>query len=441
MRNGCFTLETVWEGRTYLSGPKFGIWTREKCCDRPANRTSFQGFVNPLLYLASSHIPGTFRGEMLRHRGVLLSAAKFDSEAEIRALSGTASEIPADIVEELIHYKRHQAFFEAAVRARSQEFAIGTKSCDTIEGLRGTIGDENTVTYVVDLLQEGQKLVTVQGRFINIGAYDGLVEDPLADSLRKRPKAAALAAEMNPKLCRKHRKNLPHVTLWCDMVKPDTVWTMIESWIPPTSPAWEETNNGGLDVKELPVDVVKIDIDSYDCALLEELMHGSFREGAGGHYLLRLKPSIVVMETNDSIPPPIQMSLRYHRSLSTLNLESDFCDGNLPLAGCSLSYQVSIMAKLGFGLIMYTTGNAIFAKNSLLPYLRMASEGQIEGPLNEIECYGIALIGAQCAGPRQIRRWYHEGLPAWQVLEEITDHLKVIERDFDLPALPILLTL
>jgi len=444
-RWGCFSVDMGLEDGTglILTGPTNAIWTREKCCDRPVNRTSFHGFVNPLMYLATSHQAGTFLGDMMINDAVRFYAYELGTDVQFRMRPSSASEIPADVVREVIRCKKNKAFYEASLRERRRTFSVGTESCSHLStghlgGLTGE--DEGFIKYVIDRLGEGKRLTSPHGRFVNIGANDGIDADPLGKTLKSRMQASALAVEMDPVNCKKHEGNLPHVHLACDMATPESIWDIILSWIPLESSVWTRDSP---DVFELSVDVLKIDIDSYDCALVEEILHGSWRrrEGAGGPTHVRVKPSLVVLETNDAVPPPIKMSLRYHRNLSTINLESFHCDGNLPLAGCSLSYQAAMMAKLGYGLIHYGSANAVFAQKTLLPFLSKISDGMIRGPLDEIDCYANVGISSQCGGPRQIRRWFQEGLPAWKVLEEVTNHLKAIVQDFDLPTLPLTLSL
>mmetsp|Transcript_2790 Transcript_2790/g.9307 ORF Transcript_2790/g.9307 Transcript_2790/m.9307 type:complete len:237 (+) Transcript_2790:157-867(+) len=236
---------------------------------------------------------------------------------------------------------------------------------------------------------------------------------------------------MDPKFCAEHRENLPHVHLWCDMVTPANAWDMLEAWVP--EDALTNSSEGGL---EFATDVLKIDIDSYDCAVVESLLTGlpSKRWGT----IVRLRPSVVIMEVNDAIPPPIQMALQFNPTLSSVDLQHHMCAGNIPVAGCSLSHQVKFLGLFGFRLVLYTTGNAVFVHDSVLPALE---KGDIRGPVDEFECYWHTPIGAQCASGRQVRRWFHEGVAPWDVLAEIWQHLKALEKKFDLPQLPISLKL
>jgi len=422
-----------------VSGPSFGIWSREKCCDRPLNRTSFHGLVNPLLYLTSWHQPGTWLGKMMTDAGGTFTADRLGRGVSIRIVPKAFSEVPADVISEIIRYTANQAYFEESLRERRRSFAIGTESCSHIFlGRLGGLSEayDGFLPYAVDLLDKEKRLVAPHGRFVNIGANDGIMGDPLGTSLKKRHLTHALAIEMDRVNCKKHRRNLPHVHLACDVATPESIWDLVRSWTPLNSSVWRR-DEASPKVRELPVDVLKIDIDSYDCAVAEELLHG----GQLGRLFLRLKPSFVVLETNDGIPPPIKMSMRYQRSTSKVDVESWYCEGNTPLAGCSLSYQAAMMAKAGYGLVWVKTFNAVFAHNSLIPWLTEASGGLIRGPLDEIDCYANIQISTHCVGSRQIRRWFLEGTPVWKVLEEVTEHLKAIARDFNLPAMPLTLTL
>merc|ERR1712137_891500 len=127
------------------------------------------------------------------------------------------------------------------------------------------------------------------------------------------------------------------------------------------------------------------------------------------------------------------MALLFNPDLKFVNLEAKACSGNIPLAGCSLSYQVRHLSQFGFNLVLYTTGNAVFAHERILRHLARA---QIHGPLDEFECYSNILITSQCVSGRQLRRWFHEDVAPWDALAEVWHHLKALEAHFGLPPMP-----
>jgi hypothetical protein len=107
-----------------------------------------------------------------------------------------------------------------------------------------------------------------------------------------------------------------------------------------------------MDEAKAPRDVslLKIDIDTCDCQVVEALLAGQ-----------RIRPLVVLMEANPNFPPPILFCERFDpkRVWKT------------PVAyyGCSLEYQARMLAKYGFFLFQYefdkSGSNTVFLHVSL----------------------------------------------------------------------------
>ena len=93
-----------------------------------------------------------------------------------------------------------------------------------------------------------------------------------------------------------------------------------------------------------------MDIDSYDCELLELLLR-------------EVHASVIVAEFNSNFPPPIRFSRLPHPSPNFRALiQSD-------TFGCSLAYIVDALAKFGFSLLRMSNEDVIFLKNDLFERL------------------------------------------------------------------------
>lgn len=495
----CFATQFLTPVGGVVAGTSWGVFNKAKCCEWTPNRSSFYGFVNPSHYLIKAteysrypgmYLPGyarsdetersfeetrelcdrlagscagftcdaaeascsvrgggtlskspwgevSYRKESAASRGEYLQMLLDQIALRLPApgappvwtLSHSDAELPRQVAWEVMRFREHEAEFQAVFEARRKRHRHGYHSChkqfDTHKLF--VLSSSALMLHLRRLLSWRNVPET---RFVNLGANDGIGDDPLGPMLQEMPLVSAVAVERDPALCTLHKANLPHVHLWCGAVTPPTALEALEDWVPWNDPDVQERG-------VLRVDVLKIDIDSYDCALLEAYLAGVFSERLGEK--LRLQPSIILSEVNDGIPPPVQQALLFDPALLNVSFESPECSGNIPVSGCSLSYQVKQMARFGYSLLMYASGNAVFAHESVVPKL---AEAGIDGPVDEFECYWHTIVSAQCVSGRQLRRWFHEaGGPATArgVLQEIRDHLKGLERHFNLPPLPLVL--
>jgi len=405
-----------------LTSEHAGIFSMVKCCDRTAHTANFFGFANPTVHRYSQEQGGTWTAQTMDFLGPRLSLPQVPFE--LWALVHDSAEPPRQVAWELAHFERHREEFTEAFEARRAIHRRGWMPCSVPFERFGP-------QVVLDNAELVRRLYSALGSsaaasFINVGANNGISDDPLGNLLQFLPQARAAAVEGDSSLCEKHRANLPHVHLWCGFITPENIWAAVDRWLP----SWSEVEQSdGL----VQVDFLKVDIDSYDCEVVEAFLSGT--RSARLRRILRLQPKIILMEVNDGFPPPVQYSLLFDRSLVNTSLEHVNCSGNIPLAGCSLSYQVVHFYPFGYRLIMYGSGQATFAHLSVLEAIKSAG---LEGPLDEFDCYWSTLLVGQCVSGRQIRRWSHEiGGPAGteQILAEVRGHLLETERRFSLPRM------
>merc|ERR1712012_1046316 len=108
--------------------------------------------------------------------------------------------------------------------------------------------------------------------FVNLGARDGVCQDPLFD-LMQDPAGVdfALAVEMFEQHCSEHRRNLPHVKLLCMQLTAGSMDKVTRS-LPPTltGGSWRKSSRAEKLLQAAPeLDIVKVDLDAADCDVLE----------------------------------------------------------------------------------------------------------------------------------------------------------------------------
>ena len=95
--------------------------------------------------------------------------------------------------------------------------------------------------------------------------------------------------------------------------------------------------------------VLKIDIDSCDCDVLEQA-------------LTHFSPSVVVIEFNPAFPPPIRFNLAYQPKMAHNDRGAPS-----PIFGCSLSYAADVAQRFGYALLQAPIEDAYFVHASSLP--------------------------------------------------------------------------
>lgn len=298
------------------------------------------------------------------------------------------SEVVRQSIWEHQEYVKHRSVFESNLRERFR-LAYGSHGCGQPEaGADLIMSDVVAMTWIAH--RWGQLANGPLSKFVNLGARDGLGDDPL-QQLLANPDAVsfALAVEMDEQFCASHRVNLPHVRLLCTQVTAADIIHVVDH-VPPDLRKDYRMANPALPL----LDVLKVDLDAADCDVIKA-------------FLSLVAAKFVVTEVYDGFPPPVQFAL--HETDILLRERAHM----QPIPwGCSLSYQVHLLRNLSYGLIWYGAGNAVFAHQSVIPLVSLPA------PLHEVDCALKSLQMSMWPDSRMMRRWFYE-LPLDDVLKEV----------------------
>eukprot|EP00439_Symbiodinium_sp_Y106_P029010 s2717_g3.t1 len=331
--------------------------------------------INPEEEMQAMGFIGTEQGKMvsisLPTSPPLMQPAQVNDDAENepvfyhRLFHKYAEAIPQGIWE-LTHYLENRPRFRALRRA-------GRSCVQTEAALAGAMADTTAVPWLA--LRWWERGNGVFRSFVNLGARDGVLEDPLAPLLLDPPEdMLAVGVEMDPDICQLHKLNLPHVRLLCTQISKETMPEIIGAL--PRS--FQKVRNSSW--RRPRLDVLKVDLDGADCDIAFS-------------FLSKVPAKVVVLEVFDGLPPPLRFALHEHAELASW--------GRLTIWGCSLSYQVRMLRPLGYNLIWYGAGNAIYAHRSVASQLGLFR-------LDEVDCYVKSVIMAMWPSGRRMRRWFYE---------------------------------
>ncbi|CAD7943118.1 unnamed protein product [Amoebophrya sp. A120] len=181
--------------------------------------------------------------------------------------------------------------------------------------------------------------------------------------------------------------------------------------------------------RSFELDVLKIDIGSFDCDLFESIWKVLKRYGAAEKRDWR--PTVIVLQTN-LIPPPIRHALHYVKDLERKLLQ-DFYGSNLVMTVCSLSYQVTMLAGRGYDLVSNVGGDNVFVLRArVLPaVLRVQAASREITDKNVAEQQEHQQGGPAAAGEQQLRR--HDPPALTSVLRDYTGPIDEFECFRKLP--------
>lgn len=310
----------------------WALWTR--------SLATYKGFVNPLRHYNASD--GSLRFVLQLH----------DSES--------TEDLALAVQDFLDHFDEYKANLAQLRKHRN----VGHGRCIP------TLVDTQNVWPTAQRIQAAG--YSLSGRYVNVGAHDGHSDDPLYDYARMS-NATGVAVERDPHRCERHRAALPNVHVACSEVTPQNIVSLIR----PVLDTGEE------------LDVLKVDIDSYDCPVLEMI-------------LPEVKAKIVLVEANPSIPPPYQWAMLHSPELWTF-FNSFHSPEEVPIRGCSLAYEVQLLRRYGYDLVAFGGHDAVFTHESVrsafLPY---------DVPMDEFDCYNEAFIAANGIPISRTRRWFFQ---------------------------------
>jgi len=306
----------------------------------------------------------TFYGTLSTFKGFVSPLKHLDpSTGNIRAFSLHDSEPVEDLQAAIVEFLEKKDDHLQTVAKLSRR-RVGTERCNT------RIGVQNLWPHAVKLEEAG---IQLHRRYINIGANDGVNDDPLYE-YAKRLNASGVAIERDETLCSKHRENLPEVQVVCDEVTPYNVVSLLSST--------------RIEVPDRHiVDILKVDIDSYDCSVLQELLEV-------------VDARMVLVEVNPSVPPPYRWAMLYHPELWTFFFKQPSLQ-EVPIRGCSLAFQVDLLRRFGFHLLAFGGHDALFVHTSAA-----AAFAPLQPPVDEFDCYNEAFIAANGIPIEKTRRWF-----------------------------------
>eukprot|EP00928_Gymnodinium_smaydae_P055387 TRINITY_DN38948_c0_g1_i1.p2 TRINITY_DN38948_c0_g1~~TRINITY_DN38948_c0_g1_i1.p2 ORF type:complete len:480 (-),score=99.49 TRINITY_DN38948_c0_g1_i1:182-1621(-) len=140
-------------------------------------------------------------------------------------------------------------------------------------------------------------------------------------------------------------------------------------------------NIGKLLASAPPPDVLKVDVDGMDCAVLTAALDGPWSSPP---------PALIIVEVGTlEVPPPYRFK-RHFAATWPLPEWGETWKYHRLFMGCSLGYLVSELYGLGYFLYKYNGYDAIFVHRSRAATLEEADG--IKFPLDELLCYLLASI-------------------------------------------------
>ena len=218
-------------------------------------------------------------------------------------------------------------------------------------------------------------------------------DDPVFGILDDDERWRGVLVDGDPAQGPKMAERFPRQTTMVSYITPDTVVDLVRPYINESKP-----------------DVVKLDIDSFDCSVLRVI----FRE---------LRPRIVVSEVNVKFAPDTSFAL----------LNSTHCARAQPYDsekrawtyGCSLRFQHDHVAQpLGYALERLAWNNAVYVRRDLLAH------SVVEGSLAEWDRIGYF------ARPERSRKFAFNEIPMLQKWRAPGDRIQAIVDALNDATLP-----
>mmetsp|Transcript_22925 Transcript_22925/g.68253 ORF Transcript_22925/g.68253 Transcript_22925/m.68253 type:complete len:490 (-) Transcript_22925:87-1556(-) len=214
---------------------------------------------------------------------------------------------------------------------------------------------------------------------LQVGVNDGRSDDSLYH-LIVMEELSGVGLESDPELVNVSRQNLPGR------------FQTIQAFATPHN-IWQYAGPIG------EMDLVMIDIDSYDCVLMEALLdHANARHkrtGVPG-------PALFQIETNTMIPPPFAYVRDYAKAKPSSQPDWQR-HKQLATTSCSLSYAVDVFRRRGYELLFFGY-DTIFVRRDLAPLYTEAWGHKF--PKDEFACYRQAVVNSCNTPMRYIREWF-----------------------------------
>eukprot|EP00929_Paragymnodinium_shiwhaense_P014764 TRINITY_DN122728_c0_g1_i1.p1 TRINITY_DN122728_c0_g1~~TRINITY_DN122728_c0_g1_i1.p1 ORF type:complete len:450 (+),score=70.88 TRINITY_DN122728_c0_g1_i1:79-1428(+) len=315
-------------------------------------------------------------------KGVNLSATYVDCDADME--DSTLCVSGAEISDEDDLLRLRQAFFPNAAtipdrelyEAKRAAFRRGTqtecgKEAAGARQMRHYLADGHLALDLVhDLVyigaierSEANRDDPREVRILNIGGGDTIHDDPLSQ-LQTQNYVKGLLVEADDERFEALRQYAtPNLKIENFLVDPGKI-SFVEDRL---RNAFDLSPGDGGKVR---VDILKVDIDSIDCLVVEALAP-------------RLDIKAIIIETNKWIPPPFQFTLLFPSEKVPNQMN-----------GCSVSYAVNRFLRHGFRLVFYSGEDAVFVHDDVLKAGTRVNRNpmvsplrEYSSPLDEFECY------------------------------------------------------
>lgn len=229
--------------------------------------------------------------------------------------------------------------------------------------------------------------------YINIGASNGISSDPLYDLILAR-RLAGIAVEQDGGSYNQLIDNLDEVANRTRTINEWATPSNIQELILEHVDLWP----AGAPTRDLFV--LKIDIDSWECPLMESAVEV-------------VSPYFIHVETNQNYPPPVEYAVGHNASVVPQYDDSSF----IPTAGCSLSYVVKRMMERGYYLYAMYTADAVLIRKDIAPRFEALHPGEynaqgemtsppLKFPMDEFEVFRQMKIWVFGVNVQVVSDWF-----------------------------------
>ena len=196
--------------------------------------------------------------------------------------------------------------------------------------------------YIESIIQHMiEKNIEMSNIAINIGANDGITLD-LLHLIYLNHNYDGLCIEADNSTFKKLENNLPKkIKKINSFITPYNILNIIDKF-----------NN-------LNIDIISIDIDSFDYSILEQI--------------ITLNPKIIIIELNENVPPGITYYAKYREDYDYSR------HGSYQLFGCSLDAVTELAKKYSYSLLKMEWNNCVLINNKFSNLFNL--------PLSNIEAY------------------------------------------------------